>query len=194
VPHDPFQWPQRPLLLDRKNIWRVGEWSDHDQAVYIIEGGASYLSRYDPRAKPYGKVEFLAQLCAPQFRDSHNIPYSTLSMTIGKDHRIYFAPTGTSFDYEAPGDEGSNKAGMMSFLVAYDPATRQRVDYGTLVDKAGGKILGTQGAACGPDGTLYFFGAVEEPETAKTGRRAPFFLKLIVVDPSLLTSDTGNAK
>jgi hypothetical protein len=107
-------------------------------------------------------------------------------MIIGQDRRIYFAPTGTSFDYEAPGDEGSNKEGMMSFLVAYDPGTRQRIDYGQLIDKAGGHILGTQGAACGPDGMLYFFGAVQEASSGNLGKRPPFFLKLIVVNPARL--------
>jgi hypothetical protein len=194
VPHDEFQWPQRPLQLDRKNIWRVGEWSDHDKCIYIIEGGASYLSRYDPQPKPAGSIELLSQLCAPQFRGSHNIPYATLSMTIGRDQRIYFAPTGTSFDYESPGDEGANKEGMMTFLVVYDPATKQRIDYGKLIDKAGGNILGTQGGACGPDGTIYFFGAVEGPAAAQGGKRAPFSLKLIVIDPSHLTPLSRNAK
>jgi hypothetical protein len=195
VPHDEFQWPQRALVLDRKNIWRVAEWSDDDKVIYIMEGGASYLSRYDPRPKPAGAVEFLAQLTAPQFVGSHNIPYSTLSMTIGKDHRIYFAPTGTSFDYETPGDEGANKEGMMSFLVSYDPAARQRFDYGKLVDKSGGHILGTQGGACGPDGSIYFFGAVEEADNGKSGKRAPFSLKLIAFNPAQLTPiSTGKAK
>jgi len=202
VPHDPFQWPQRPLQLDRKNIWRVAEWSDRDRVIYIMEGGASYLSRYDPKPGPHGAIEFLSQLSAPQFRGSHNIPYSTLSMIIGRDHRIYFAPTGTSFDYEAPGDEGANKDGMFSFLVSYDPSTRQRVDYGVLVDRAGGKILGTQGAACGPDGTLYFFGAVEQPAAAPPGgkgmgkgaAKAPFVLKLIIVDPGRLTPDARGGR
>lgn len=190
VPHDPFQWPQRALQLDRKNIWRVAEWSDRDRAIYVMEGGASFLSRYDPKPKPAGRIEFLSQMCAPQFRDTHNIPYSTLSMAIGGDHRIYFAPTGTSFDYESPGDEGSNKEGMMSFLVVFDPASRQRVDYGRLVDRRGGKILGTQGAACGPDGTLYLFGAVEAA-SGEGGKRAPFSLKLIVIDSKHLKPEAG---
>jgi len=81
VPYDEFQWPQRPLQLDRKNIWRVAEWSDHDKCIYIIEGGASYLSRYDPQPKPAGSIELLSQLAPAVPREPH-IPYATLSMTI----------------------------------------------------------------------------------------------------------------
>jgi hypothetical protein len=87
---------------------------------------------------------------------------------------------------------------MFSYLVSYDPGTRQRVDYGVLVDKSGGKILGTQGAACGPDGMLYFFGAVEQaaakPAGGKSQAKAPFALKLIIVDPSRLKPEAEGGK
>ena len=196
IPHDPYQWPQnygRPRL-DRKNIWRVAEWSERAKGIYLIEGGASYLSRYDPRQGPHGTVEFLAQMGAPAFSGSHNLPYSTLSMVIGRDHRIYFAPGGSVFDYGFDSEDGGADGEIASYLVAYDPERRQRADYGALVEKkTGRKVLGTQGAACGPDGTLYFFGAVEEPDAKKALPekvlgRAPFILKLIMVDPRSLVS------
>jgi hypothetical protein len=33
LPHDPYQWPQNQVRprLDRKNMWRVAEWSDKDR-------------------------------------------------------------------------------------------------------------------------------------------------------------------
>lgn len=193
IPHDPFQWPQnfaRPTL-DRKNIWRVAEWSERDKVIYAIEGGASYLVRYSPRKGPYGSAEFLAQMSAPSLRGSHNLPYATLSMTIGKDHRIYFAPGGSVFDYGFPSADGGAEGEIASYLVAYDPDVGQRADYGMLVERATGRsVLGTQGAACGPDGTLYFFGAVEQPDpkraVGKVLGKLPFILKLIVVDPRRL--------
>lgn len=193
LPHDPLQWPQdfeRPVL-DRKNIWRVAEWSPRDRVIYAIEGGASYLSRYDPAAGPHGTVEFLTQMCVPAARGTHNVPYSTLSMTIGLDHRIYFAPGGSIFDYGFPSGDGGADGEISSYLVSYDPATKRRTDYGRLIEAGTGrKILGTQGATTGPDGTLYFFGAVEEPDGKKAVQkvlgRAPFVLKLILVDPKRL--------
>jgi len=60
----------------------------------------------------------------------------------------------------------------MTFLVVYDTATKQRVDYGKLIDKAGGNILRYR-RAC--DRRHYLFlGAVEAPPLLKATARAVF--------------------
>ncbi|MFB3906207.1 MAG: hypothetical protein ACE15E_22410 [Acidobacteriota bacterium] len=187
LPHDPFQWPRdldRPRL-DRKNIWRVVEWSRRDQVIYGIEGGANYLFSYDPHKGTFGEVRELAQLTAPELVGRHDLGYATLSMTIGKDGTIYYAPSSAAFDYSSSEGSGGEIA---AYLVSFDPAKDLRRDYGKLVDgKSGLRVLGTNAAACGPDGTLYFFGAVEEKEDAvavgKVRGEVPFRLRLIIVDP-----------
>ncbi len=190
LPHDPFQWPldlDRPRL-DRKDIWRVVEWSRRDRVVYGIEGGANYLFSYDPRKGSYGEVKELAQLTAPQLVGRHDLGYATLSMAIGKDNIIYYAPSSAAFDYS--GSEGSG-GDIAAYLVSFDPAKGTRRDYGKLVDgKSGLRVLGTNAAACGPDGTLYLFGAVEEKDDTKAVGKVrgevPFALRLIIVDPGRL--------
>jgi hypothetical protein len=80
---------------------------------------------------------------------------------------------------------------MAAYLVSFDPAKGTRRDYGKLVDgKEGLKVLGTNAAACSPDGILYLFGAVEEKDAAravgKVRGEVPFALRLIIVDPAKL--------
>jgi hypothetical protein len=156
--------------------------------VYGIEGGANYLFSYDPRKGSFGEVRELAQLTAPHLAGRHDLGYATLSMAIGKDNIIYYAPSSAAFDYSSSeGSEGE----IAAYLVSFDPAKGERRDYGKLVDrKSGLRVLGTNAAACGPDGILYLFGAVEEKDDTKaTGKvrgEVPFALRLIIVDPAKL--------
>jgi hypothetical protein len=193
LPHDPFQWPRdltRPKL-DRKNIWRVVEWSPRDRVIYGIEGGANHLFSYDPHKGNFGEVRELAQLTAPELVGRHDLGYATLSMAIGKDNVIYYAPSSAAFDYsssEGPGGE------IAAYLVSFDPVKNVRRDYGKLIDgRKGLRVLGTNAAACGPDGTLYFFGAVEEKDDTRAAGKVrgevPFSLRLIIVDPARLRVD-----
>lgn len=194
LPHDPFQWPRdldRPKL-DRKDIWRVVQWSQRDRVVYGIEGGANYLFSFDPRKGSSGQVRELAQLTAPQLAGRHDLGYATLSMTIGKDNLIYYAPSSAAFDYS--GSEGSGGE-IAAYLVTFDPATGERRDYGRLVDEERGlRVLGTNAAACGPDGTVYLFGAVEERDESKAVGKVrgevPFTLRLIIINPMRLRAES----
>ena len=193
LPHDPYQWPldlARPKL-DRKDIWRVVEWSPRDRVVYGIEGGANYLFSFDPHKGSSGEVRELAQLTAPQLIGRHDLGYATLSMAIGKDNLIYYAPSSTAFDYSSAEALGGEIA---AYFVSFDPAKGVRRDYGKLVDaKSGLRVLGTNGAACGPDGTIYLFGAVEDKDATKAVGKVrgevPFALRLIIVDPAKLKAE-----
>ncbi|MFC2076178.1 hypothetical protein ACFLT7_03750 [candidate division KSB1 bacterium] len=192
IPHDHYQHPLSPTRprLDRKNLWRVAEWSDKDGVIYGIEGGSSYLFKYDPNKGEYGETEYIADMSAPVIRGTRSLPYATLSMTVGKDNRIYFMPGGSTFDYSSGEGMGGEIA---SFLVACDPYTKKVTDYGKLMDRKNGiRILGTNAAACGPDGTLYFFGACQEKDSRKAVGKVrgeePFSLRLIICKPEVLVA------
>ncbi len=190
LPHDPFQWPGDPVRpkLDRKDIWRVAQWSPRDQVIYGVEGGASFLFRFNPRQGRYGEIRELAQLTPLHLAGRHDLGYATLSMTLSNDNLIYYAPGSAAFDYS--GSEGTVED-MASYLISFNPADGQRRDFGKLVDEKNRlRVLGTNAAACGPDGTLYFFGAVEEKDpNAAAGKmkgKLPFALRLIIVEPAKL--------
>jgi hypothetical protein len=189
LPHDPLQWPNDPARprLDRKNIWRVVEWSRRDRLIYGVEGGASYLFSFDPHKGESGEIRYLSQLTAPALVGRHDLGYAALSMTIGKDNVIYYAANARAFDYSS---EAGSLRETAAYLVSFDPARGTRQDYGKLVDADGRLVLGTQAAACGPDGTLYFFGAVEEKDQSRAVGKVPggkaFALRLIVVGSSHL--------
>jgi hypothetical protein len=164
-------------MLDRKAIWRVVEWDSVDHALYGVDGGSSILFRYDPQDGANGKVTELSRLCAERFYTSNrkDIPYSTLAFTIGKDRRIYYAPAGIDFDYEARLEgvhlsqaQGGLKITPYSELVVYDLKSRERTNLGMLKTKDGRNVYGCGGAAAGRDGTIYLCCATEvkDPQEA----------------------------
>ena len=195
TPYDPQVYPRSlsDPMLDRKAIWRVVEWDSVDRAIYGVEGGSSILFRYDPYDGPEGKVTELARLCAERFFSSNrkDIPYSSLAFTIGKDHRIYYAPAGLDFDYEARLEaarlaqvRSGLKITPYSELITYDLKSRKRTNLGMLKTRDGRHVFGCGGAATGPDGTIYLCAAVEvkDPQQA-AGRVAgthPFVMELLI--------------
>ncbi len=195
TPYDALVYPRglSDPMLDRKAIWRVVEWDPVDRAIYGVEGGSSILFRYDPHDGPEGKVTELARLCAERFYASNrkDIPYSSLALAIGKDRKIYYAPAGLDFDYEARLEAArvaQTRSGRniipYSELITYDLKARQRTNLGMLKTRDGRHVFGCGGAAAGPDGTIYLCGAVEEKDPQKAAGKVagthPFIMELLI--------------
>lgn len=198
LPYDPRVFPRRLSnpMLDRKAIWRVVEWDLADRAIYGVDGGSSILFRYDPKDGPEGKVTELGRLCAERFynSDRKDIPYSTLAFTIGKDRKVYYAPAGLDFDYEArleaarlAQERGGQKASPHSELITYDLKAGRRENLGMLRTADGRHVYGCGGAAAGQDGTIYLGAAVEvkDPrrEAGKVAGVYPFAMELLLYRP-----------
>jgi len=192
IPYDPLVYPRRLSnpMLDRKAIWRVVDWDPVDRAIYGIEGGSSILFKYDPSDGPEGKVTELARLCAERYYKSNrkDIPYSTLAFTLGADRRIYYAPAGLDFDYEARLEAARlAQTPPYSELIGYDLKSRQRLNLGMLKTTDGRHVFGCGGAASAPDGTIYLGAAVEEKDPQKAAGNAagthPFAMRLLIYRP-----------
>ncbi len=190
-------------MIDRKVIWRVIEWDPVEKVAYGIIGGNTMLFRYDVHKGEEGHIEYLTSLCAPQYWNESNprtIPFSTLTLTISGDRKIYYAPTGSSsFDYVGTSwdvkDEENFQAKMaggyfppVSYLISYDLKTKERKSHGQMVTREGNMVYGLGGACTGAkDGRIYFVGAVEEKNkelvVGEVGRRWPFSMGLVSYDP-----------
>lgn len=194
IPADKTVLPRKSLNLNY--YWRAAIWDEKNKTVYGIDRISSILSRYDPRVGREGEISPLAQLCADPYLGARVMPRATLAFTLGKDEKIYYAPVAQPFDYSE--DLGYIKSNVTdrrrySHLVTYDLKTGKRQDQGVIRVEDGQRLLGAGGATTGPDGTIYFCGAVEvrEPERAagKVGGRIFFELRLIFHQPqSHLTS------
>lgn len=156
----------------------------------------SILFKYDPHDGREGKVSELAKLCAERYYDSDrkDIPYSTLAFTIGRDRRVYYAPAGLDFDYEARLEAArlseARSGGRLrpySGLIVYDLKSQTRLNLGMLATRDGRHVFGCGGAAAGPDGNIYFGAAVEaqDPVTAagKVAGVHPFNMELLIYKP-----------
>ena len=197
IPYDPLVYPRRLSnpMLDRKAIWRVVEWDPIDRVIYGIDGGSSILFKYDPKEGPEGKVTTLARLCAERFYNSNrkDIPYSTLAFTISRDRKIYYAPAGLDFDYEARLEAArlAQARGVRlppySELIVYDLKSGRRENLGVLETADGRHVYGCGGAAAGPNGAVYLGAAVEENDPQKAAGRVagtyPFAMRLLVYKP-----------
>lgn len=191
-------------MIDRKVIWRVIEWDPVDKAAYGIVGGNSMLFKYDTHKGEEGEIEYITPLTAPQYWNEENprqLPFATLTLTISKDHKIYYAPTASgSFDYVGNSwdvkDEEEFQAKMsggyfppVSYLISYDLESKERKSHGLMYTKEGNLVFGLGGACTGAkDGKIYFVGAIEEKDESKVvgkvGRRWPFSMGLVAYDPS----------
>lgn len=162
----PVRLPIRPkgISLGRdydksETAWRVVVWDDETRKFYGVEESATNLFGFDPANND---VRRLGQLCVPGFEDRRDVPYATLSLTLGHDRKLYYAAAGREFDY------GGSAEPATSHLITYDLKTGQTEDRGEMLLPDGRRVLGTNAASTGPDGTIYFVGAIEvKAEVAK---------------------------
>lgn len=166
-----------------ETAWRVLVWDFEAKKFYGIEESASVLFSFDPTAPPGSQVTTLGQVAIPVFASQRNIPYATLSLTIGKDRKLYYAAAGAEFDYEG-------SAGLAaSHLITYDLRSGKIEDQGEMRLPDGRPILGTNSADTGPDGTMYFVGAVHVKddlgvaEHGGTIQGVPYRLALLILHP-----------
>ena len=168
-----------------ETAWRVVVWDKETKQFYGIEESASTLFSFDPYAVEDGAVKPLGQLCIPSFRGARNVPFATLSLTLGRDRKLYYAASGREFDY-------AGSAGLAaSHIITYDLRTGGIDDLGEMRLPDGSPVLGTDSATTGPDGTIYFGGAIEvTPQPGKPveaagriGKTAYYRLAIIIYRP-----------
>ena len=111
------------------------------------------------------------------------MPYATLSLTLGHDRKLYYAAAGAEFDY------GGSAGVAASHLITYDLNSGKIEDLGEMHLPDGRPVLGTNAADTGPDGTIYFVGAVsvkEAPGEQNYGGKihgVPYRLALFIYHP-----------
>lgn len=143
-----------------ETAWRTLVWDNATSRFYGIDESATILFSFDPQAGSDGVIETLGQLCIPGFEDRRDVPYATLSLTLGHDRKLYYGAAGREFDY------GGSSGAAASHLITWDLASRKKQDWGEMLLEDGCRVLGTNAADTGPDGTIYFVGAIEVKASA----------------------------
>ena len=145
--------------LKSETAWRTVVWDRQTRQFYGVEESATILFSFNPRTS---EVRRLGQLSIPSLDESRDIPYATLSLALGRDRKLYYGAAGREFDY-------SGSAGAAtSHLITWDLDSGRREDLGEMLLADGRRVLGTNAAETGPDGTIYLVGAIEvRPETGK---------------------------
>lgn len=138
-----------------ETAWRAVVWDNETRRFYGVEESASILFSFDPEAASGGEIVRLGQLCVPGFENRRDVPYATLSLTLGHDRKLYYAAAGREFDYASSAGLGT------SHLLTYDLRTGKTEDLGEMLLEDGRRIIGTNAADTGPDGTVYLVGAIE---------------------------------
>jgi len=166
-----------------ETAWRVVVWEQETRKFYGVEESATILFSFDPYAGPDGEVRRLGQLCIPEMTNNRNVPYATLSLTLGADRKLYYAAAGKEFDY------GGSAGLAASHLITYDLRTGKTQDLGEMHVPDGRPVIGTNAADTGPDGTIYLVGAISVEATVgeqnyggKIGS-IPFRLALFIYHP-----------
>jgi hypothetical protein len=148
-----------------ETAWRTVVWDAKTSRFYGIDESATILFSFDPQAEV---IERLGQLCIPGFEDRRDVPYATLSLTLGHDRKLYYGASAREFDFA--GSAGAEAA----HLITWDLATRKKQDLGEMILEDGCRVLGTNAADTGPDGTIYLVGAIEvRPSSGKALEAAP---------------------
>jgi hypothetical protein len=166
-----------------ETAWRVVVWDEETERFYGVEESASILFSFDPAAASGSQIKTLGQMCIPGFAESRNVPYATLSLTIGSDRKLYYAAAGAEFDY------GGSTGVAASHLMTYDLRSGRIEDLGEMHLPDGRPVLGANAADTGPDGTIYFVGAVgakddpSDPGHGGTIQGTPFRLALFLFHP-----------
>jgi hypothetical protein len=138
-----------------ETAWRVVIWDDATKRFYGVDESESALFSFDPTAPPESAVKRLGQMAIPSMARERDVPYATLSLTLGHDRKLYYAAAAKEFDYG-----GSGSAAEASHLVTYDLQSGKTEDLGEMHLADGRPVLGTNSASTGPDGTIYFVGAI----------------------------------
>lgn len=142
-----------------ETAWRTVVWDKQTRQFYGIDESATILFSFNPRA---GEVRRLGQLSIPAFDDERDIPYATLSLTLGPGRKLYYGAAGREFDY------GASAGVAASHLITWDLKAGKREDLGEMLLEDGARVLGTNAADTGPDGTIYMVGAIEvRPQAGK---------------------------
>jgi hypothetical protein len=164
--------------------WRTVVWDSQEKKFYGVDESASLLFSFDPHAGQYGEVKPLGQLCVEGMNDRREIPYATLTLALGRDRKLYYAPPAKEFDYA-----GSQGVGV-SHLVVYDLESGRTEDRGEMRLADGRRVIGLNSADTAPDGTIYFVGAIEvrdapgqENESAGKIGNVPYRLALVIYHP-----------
>lgn len=186
------QLPIRPkgISLGRdygksETAWRVVVWDDETKRFYGVEESASTLFSFTPAAPSGDQVKTLGQMCIGRCADRRDVPYATLSLTLGHDRKLYYAAAGAEFDY------GGSTGAAASHLMTYDLRSGKVEDLGEMRLPDGRPVLGTNAADTGPDGTIYFVGAVgvQDDSTGTqhggTIQGIPFRLALFLFHPAV---------
>ena len=164
--------------------WRTVVWDSQTRQFYGVDESATILFSFNPRAGQDGEVRRLGQLSIPAFDESREVPYATLSLTLGHDRKLYYGAAGSEFDYSG----GAGPA--TAHLIAYDLNDGRRQDLGEMLLEDGTRVLGTNAADTGPDGTVYMVGAIEVRSQAGKPLEAagkigdiPYRLALLIYRP-----------
>ena len=187
----PLHIPVRPkgVSLGRdyyksETHWRTVVWDSQGKKFYGVDESASLLFSFDPHAGPHGEVRPLGQMCVEGMADRRDIPYATLTLALGTDRKLYYAPPAKEFDYA-----GSQGVGASHFIV-YDLESGKTEDRGEMRLPDGRRVIGLNSADTAPDGTIYFVGAIEVPnaqgadnDSAGKIGDVPYRLALIIYHP-----------
>lgn len=167
-----------------ETAWRVLVWDRTTRCFYGVEESESALFSFDPFAKPEGSIKRLGSMAIPEFAKRRDVPYATLSLTLAHDRKLYYAAAAKEFDY------GGSNVAEPSHLMTYDLRSGKTEDLGEMRLPDGRPILGTNSADTGPDGTLYFVGAIGVKEGSKEGNESagkigdvPYRLALFIYHP-----------
>ena len=145
-----------------ETAWRTVVWDRQTRRFYGIDESATILFSFDPRAGKDGEVRRLGQLSIPEFDDRRDIPYATLSLTLGRDRKLYYGASGREFDY------GGSAGVAAAHLITWDLNGGRREDLGEMLLEDGSRVLGVNAADTGADGTVYMVGAIEvRPQAGK---------------------------
>lgn len=138
--------------LKSETAWRTVVWDAKTRQFFGVEESATILFSFRPET---GEVRQLGQLSIPGFEERRDVPYATLSLALGHDRKLYYGAAGREFDY------GGSAGVATAHLVTWDLARGKKDDLGAMLLEDGRRVLGTNAADTGPDGTIYLVGAIE---------------------------------
>jgi hypothetical protein len=175
--------------LKSETAWRVVIWDRTTRRFYGVEESESALFSFDPFAKPEDAVKRLGSMAIPQLATQRDVPYATLSLTLGHDRKLYYAAAAKEFDY------GGSRVAEPSHLMTYDLRSGKTEDLGEMRLPDGRPVLGTNSADTGPDGTIYFVGAIGVDEGSTEGKEnagkigdMPYRLALFMYHPKAVAA------